>query len=192
MLLAHADAALGRPRRALVPLCGKAADLAALAERGASVVGIELVEDAARAFFEEQAIPAQPTRDGPLVRWAGGAIEIVCGDFFAIERADVGGFDAAYDRAALVAVRPADRARYVAHLRTLLDPGARVLLITFEHDADDGSPPFSVPEAEVRALYAGCAVRALEEADRTEPTEPLRARGGTWMRERAWAIELPA
>ena len=191
LLVRFADAVLGSPARVLVPLCGKAVDLAWLAARGSSVVGVELVEDAARAFFEEQQIPAQPTRDGPLVRWAGGSIEIVVGDFFEITHADVGGFDAVYDRAALVALPGDLRARYVAHLRTLLDPGARVLLVAFAHDAPKDDPPFSVEEPEVRALWDGCAIRALADDDLTDRSEALRARGATSVREQAWSIELP-
>ena len=44
---------LGAGRRVLVPLCGKTEDLAYLASLGHHVVGIELAEAAARAFFVE-------------------------------------------------------------------------------------------------------------------------------------------
>lgn len=191
LLVRFADTVLARPARVLVPLCGKAVDLAWLAARGSSVVGVELVEDAARAFFEEQRIPAQPTRDGPLVRWAGGSIEIVVGDLFDTTRAELGAFDAAYDRAALVALPPALRPRYVEHVRSLLEPGARVLLVAFVHDGPPDQPPFSVAEPEVRELYRGCAIRALSDEDVTDRSENLRARGATTVREQAWSIELP-
>ena len=35
-----------------------------------------------------------------------------------------------------------------------MERGGRVLMVTVKHDArDDQTPPFSVPEAEVRALF---------------------------------------
>jgi thiopurine S-methyltransferase len=180
-------------QRILVPLCGKSVDLAWLAAReGApSVVGVELVEDAARAFFTEQGLPAHRTHDGPLVRWEGGTVEIVVGDFFDVTRAELGGFAACFDRAALVALPPATRPSYVAHLRSLLDPGARVLLVTFEHDAPGDEPPFSVPEPEVRALWTGCRVDLVADEDLGAGTA-LATRGARSVRERVYRIELPA
>ncbi|NLE47300.1 MAG: thiopurine S-methyltransferase, partial [Sandaracinaceae bacterium] len=54
-------------RRVLVPLSGKAVDLRFLAERGLEVVGVELVEAAARAFFEEQALEMSERREGDFL-----------------------------------------------------------------------------------------------------------------------------
>src|SRR5262245_22287608 len=73
-------------RRILVPLCGKAEDLAYFAARGHDVVGVELVEDAIRQFFAEHAItPAIATRGG-LPVYTAGTITLVAGDFFATTR----------------------------------------------------------------------------------------------------------
>ncbi|MCA9677575.1 MAG: methyltransferase domain-containing protein [Myxococcales bacterium] len=163
--LAH----LGTARRVLVPLCGKTEDLAYLAAAGHQVVGVELVPEAARAFFDEH--PDLPP----------GAVEIVVADIFATDRATVGAVDALWDRAALIAL-PADaRARYVAHLRTLLAPGARGLIVTIEYPQDrtDG-PPFAVFEDELRRLWAGADVTIVDtgiagnrrlEVDGIPPTE---------------------
>ncbi len=106
-------------RRVLVPLCGKTVDLAFLAAHGAEVVGVELVEDAARAFFEEAGLRAARTASGPFVRYEAAGIEIVVGDFFALAPADVGTFDAFYDRAAIVALPPEMRVTYAHTLRAL-------------------------------------------------------------------------
>ena len=57
---------LAGARRVLVPLCGKAEDLAFLAASGREVVGVELVEDAVRAFFAEHGLAPTVTREGPL------------------------------------------------------------------------------------------------------------------------------
>lgn len=188
-LVAHFEA-LGSPRRVLVPLAGKSVDLAYLAGRGASVVGVELVEEAARAFFEEQGFAAQRTVDGPLARWEGGAIEIVVGDFFDLTRAEIGSFDAFYDRAALVALPHELRRRYVAHVLSLLEPGARGLVVTFEHDAPPHEPPFSVDADEIRDLFERARVTSLTSVDVTASSS-LTPRGANFVRERAWLIEMP-
>jgi thiopurine S-methyltransferase len=56
---------------------------------------------------------------------------------------------AIYDRAALIALPPELRAKYVAHLKA-----ASLLLITLEYPQErmDG-PPFSIGAAEVQRLY---------------------------------------
>lgn len=192
LLVRHGREVLGGAARVLAPLCGKAADLAWLGKPapeglGARVVGIELVQEAARAFFDEQGIPARSWRDGGFMRWAGGAIEIVVGDFFEVTPVQVGTFEAAWDRAALVALPPPMRQAYVAHQRALLEPGARVLLVSVEHDLGEG-PPFDVREDEVRRLWHGCRVDVL--ADPPESCMP--AREARPYRERAYRIELPS
>ncbi|HVH46372.1 MAG TPA: hypothetical protein VM925_28720, partial [Labilithrix sp.] len=49
----HVDRLGPAPKHVLVPLCGKAEDMAFLASRGHTVTGIEVVEDAVQAFFRE-------------------------------------------------------------------------------------------------------------------------------------------
>ena len=153
-LARHASRIADR-RRVLVPLCGKSEDLAYLAAHDHEVIGIELVEDAVRAFFAEHDATPSITRRGPLAIYTSGAITVLAGDVFAVNEADVGAIDAIYDRAALIALPPELRRRYLDHLRTLVPSRTQALLVTLEYPQDkrDG-PPFSVPETEVRALYA--------------------------------------
>jgi thiopurine S-methyltransferase len=176
-LVRHADV-LGAGRRVLVPLCGKAEDLMCLAALGHRVVGIELVEDAVRAFFEEHGLV--PAIDGNI--YSHGAITLIAGDFFAVTPAHVGAIDALYDRAALIAL-PADlRPRYSAHVRSLVGSGSPGLVITLEFPNDPCTgPPFSVPEAELRSHYGDA--RLLEEV----PENRLPERPAT---ERCWAVTL--
>ena len=49
--------AIGAPEgcEVLVPLCGKTLDMHWLAEQGHAVVGLELVEQGVKAFFEKRA-----------------------------------------------------------------------------------------------------------------------------------------
>ena len=152
-MLARHLARLGTNRRVLVPLCGKAEDLAFLAAHGHRVLGIELVEDAVRAFFAEHQLVPAIERAGELVVYSAGAITIIAGNVFAVAPAIAGPVDALYDRAALIALP--DRARYVAHLRSLVTPGSPAIVVTLEYPPDRmAGPPFSVDEAELRSYYA--------------------------------------
>ena len=166
--------------RVLVPLCGKTEDLAFLAGQGHEVIGVELVEDAVRAFFAEHAATPDIATRGAATAYTAGTITILAGDFFAIRPSEVGAIDAIYDRAALIALPAPTRRRYVEHLRTLAPAGTRVLLVTLEYpqDAAEG-PPFSVPEDEVRALYASAALvddRAATGGRLVERGIPVRER----------------
>jgi thiopurine S-methyltransferase len=161
---------LGAGRRVLVPLCGKAEDLAFLAASGHSVIGVELVEDAVRAFFADRGATPAVSRRGAFTAYEAGAITLLAGDVFATTRGLLGGVDALYDRAALIALPPELRDRYVRHLRALLPAGAPGLVITFEYDqAVMEGPPFSVTEAELRARYDGLAVALVGSVPATIP-----------------------
>lgn len=170
-LLAKHVGGLGEARRVLVPLCGKAEDMAFLAARGHEIVGIEAVEVAVQAFFREHGLAPSVER-GPrgLVFYRAPGITILSGDVFAATNEDVGAVNALYDRAAMVAL-PADvRPRYVAHLRALLPAGSPGILVTFDYDQSliDG-PPFAVNDAEVRRLYDGAEVTLLATGDGIAP-----------------------
>ncbi|WP_133479442.1 thiopurine S-methyltransferase [Cognatilysobacter segetis] len=147
-----------------VPLCGKSLDMAWLASQGLRVLGVELAEDAVNAFFAEHGL--QPVVDETAYgrRYAAGAIEILCGDAFSLDATVLGDCAAVFDRAAIIALPPAMRERYVRELYARLPTGCRGLLITLEYPQHEkAGPPFSVAEAEVRALYArDWTVRTLE------------------------------
>lgn len=183
--LAGHHAVLAPCKRILVPLCGKAEDLAYLAGQGHDVVGIELVEDAVRQFFAEHSTTPTITTDGALTRYAAGSITVLAGDFFAATATHVGAIDGIYDRAALVALPPEMRGPYVTHLRTIAPGATRELLVSFDDpEARPDGPPFSVPETEIHALFASATVELLESA---AALTPLR-RGD--MRERCYSIKL--
>lgn len=166
---------LAGARRVLVPLCGKAVDLAYLAARGHAVVGVELVEQAVRAFFDERTLTPTVEARGPFTAYAAGPITLLVGDIFAATRAELGEVDALYDRAALIALPDDVRGRYVDHLRALLPVGAPGLVITLDYDASRFTgPPFAVGEAEVRARFAGCEVEQREVADNEVARDDLR------------------
>lgn len=174
----------------LVPLCGKSVDMCWLRQQGCTVTGVELSDIAVRDFFVEQGIAAERGADDDFEILEGEGIRLLCGDFFALGAAHTASTAAVYDRAALVALPPEMRARYVDHLHALLAPAAPTLLLTFEyptHETD--GPPFSVDVEEVHALYAGKRrVTLLESLDRLGEEPRLAERGLTQLQEHAFLL----
>jgi thiopurine S-methyltransferase len=189
-LVANQPRAFGDCVRILVPLCGKSHDMEWLAVHGYEVVGVELSELAARDFFAERGL--EPTRGqlGPFVEYRHGAVTILVGDFFAAEPDALGYFEGVYDRAAMIAL-PADlRARYAAHLPTLMTPKGKLLLVTLHYDAE-GGPPFDVSPEEVERSFPHGKLTLLESVDAREETPGPVSRGASFVQENVHLIELP-
>jgi len=212
----------GMGPRVLVPLCGKTVDMSFLARQGCRVVGVEGVAKGIQEFAAEQGVRGRsvpvalpPSIDPERFRAhaivvAGGAGEgdaartpppvlVIEGDFLSLGPDDAAALvpvPAAFDRGALVAVRPAERARYAQVLSDLVAPGGRALLVTVEHDAfADGKlgPPFEVSEADVRALYGEqFDVELLVREDVLEQNPAMRDRGCGYFRECAYLLRKPA
>jgi thiopurine S-methyltransferase len=137
-----------------VPLCGKSRDLLWLRAQGHRVLGVELSPIAVRDFFSENALTPQVTRHGVFERYNADGLTVLCGDFFALTPEIMQDVAGVYDRASLIALPPALRPRYAAHLAAILPAPAKVLLVTMEYpQAQMNGPPFSVSEEEVRRLY---------------------------------------
>src|ERR1700739_935957 len=83
------DLAIPAQSRVLVPLCGKSLDLLWLAGRGHRVLGVELSQRAVEDFFREQQLQPQISEEGGFEVYRAGAIELRCGDFFALSANDV-------------------------------------------------------------------------------------------------------
>jgi len=150
--------------RVLVPLCGKSKDMLWLAQRGHSILGIELSETAVQEFFEEFGVTPDISQKGAFKSYQMENIELLVGDFFALTAADLAGVAGVYDRAALVALPPKMREDYVRLLAKLLPAQAQTLLITFEYlpGAAEG-PPFSVSEEDVTRLFSNeCEIQTLD------------------------------
>ena len=96
-----------------------------------------------------------------------GGIEIILGDAFGLDAEILADCDAVYDRAAVIALPPELRARYVGELYARLPQGCRGLLITLEYPQDEKQgPPFSVTEAEVMERFGrDWEVEVLERRD---------------------------
>jgi thiopurine S-methyltransferase len=188
----HAARLPAPPSRILVPLAGKSLDVAWLLARGHEVVAVELVGAAIEAFFGEQGLePAVETVRGHRVHRTG-SLSFIEADIFAVSPADVGPVDGIWDRAALIALPPGDRGRYLPHLLGLLRPGGRALLVTLEYDQERSEgPPFAVLEDELRGLAGGAELALLERVDVLPESARFAAEGHGWLNEAVWSLVLP-
>ncbi|HTA66172.1 MAG TPA: thiopurine S-methyltransferase [Xanthomonadaceae bacterium] len=151
----------------LVPLAGKSLDMDWLLERGHRVIGIELSELAVRQFFAERELEPDLREDRNGIYHRVGDLVLLLGDAFALDNALLASCDAIFDRAALIALPPAMRRHYADRLYARMPSGCECLLITLEYPQNEkAGPPFSVEEAEVRALFArDWRIEALERKD---------------------------
>ncbi|KAJ8598532.1 hypothetical protein CTAYLR_001330 [Chrysophaeum taylorii] len=183
--------------RILVPLCGKSVDLAFFAERGLEVVGVDCVPLARAEFVNDHGAvvassQATPSGELSVIELPSKAtVRYVVGNFFALDPLavlpDGKRFQAAWDRAGIVAVDPADRPAYVRTLARNVESGGRVLLVAVEHPPFvDGKlgPPFNISEPALRALAnPHFEVERIHTEDRI-PLDPFWSQKGC-----AWCFE---
>lgn len=185
----EARAGVARFRRAFVPLCGASPDMLWLRARGTAVVGVDLSSLALQAFFAAADLTPAVNRVCLFERWAADDVDLIAGDVFDVDAESLGAFDAVYDRAALVAMAPAQRERYAERIAALAAPGTRMLLIALEYDAPAAGPPFPVPTREVEALYRDAfSIARLDTVDATADSPRLRDRGATRVVETAFEL----
>lgn len=191
MLATHWDA-IGAPRdsRVFVPLCGKTLDMPWLAERGHRVLGVELSPIAVDAFFEVLGVAPDVHVSKYGKHHVAGPYELILGDAFALDAAALVDCGAVYDRAALIALPPEMRSRYLRELYACLPAGCRGLAVTLEYPQHEREgPPFSVVEAEVRAgLERDWTVELLERRDILADEPDFVAEGLTALSTVAYAL----
>lgn len=137
-----------------LPLCGKAHDLAWLAEQGYRVLGIEISALAIEAFFDEHGLDYQTRKDERFVGYHSGDICLLQGDFFDLRAEDLADCRLVYDRAALIAMSETQRPGYYQKMKQILPVDSPMLLITLEYrQALMQGPPYAVSEAELRQNY---------------------------------------
>jgi thiopurine S-methyltransferase len=177
-----------------VPLAGKSVDMVWLAEQGYRVVGVELSEVAVEEFFSERGQKPNVRKDGQFTVSFLDQIEIWQGDFFALSPADLPPLDAAYDRAALVAMPDDMQPRYAAKMSELMPANAPVLLLGLDYNQNEmKGPPFPIPQAEIRQLFeANFTVDVLGIRDGLAKSEHLVKRGVTRMEEASYLLKRRA
>lgn len=166
----------------LVPLCGKTADIPWLMAAGFRVSGVELNPLAVEQLFSGLGLDATIAQAGRLVRHSAPGIDLYLGDVFELSAEMLGGVDAVYDRAALVALPSDIRARYARHLAAIT-AAAPQLLVSFDYDtASMEGPPFSVEGAEIEALYGDTHTISLLERVKVEALRTARdVHESIWM-----------
>ncbi|HEX8613871.1 MAG TPA: thiopurine S-methyltransferase [Telluria sp.] len=154
LMLAHIGRlGLAQGSRVFVPLCGKSLDLHWLLGQGYRVAGVELSQLAVDTLFASLGVTPEVSVAADLLHYRADNIDIFVGDIFSLSGEVLGAVDAVYDRAALVALPEAMRARYCAHV-TQLAAAAPQLLICYQYDqAIMAGPPFSIGDEEVRQRY---------------------------------------
>jgi|TARA_B110000238_G_scaffold191472_1_gene225717 thiopurine S-methyltransferase len=138
----------------LVPLCGKSKDLVWLANLGHRVIGIEVSEIGARAFFlENNLIYKESTyKNLKIFEAINIQISIYCGDYFDYDLCDA---EALYDRGSIVAIRPEIRSSYVHHMKSLLGQEAYKFIISLEYaEGFVEGPPYSIKPVEMLSYWS--------------------------------------
>lgn len=188
LLVNHFDAlSLPKGSRVFLPLCGKTLDIAWLLAHGYRVVGAELSALAIDQLFAGLGVAPAVSAQGKVTRHSATGIEVYVGDIFDVSRSLLGHIDAVYDRAALVALPEAMRARYAAHLMDIAGEAPQ-LLISYEYDQSvmDG-PPFSVSNQEITRHYGDrYHMRLLASTD-----VPGGLKGKCAATENVWLLQKP-
>jgi thiopurine S-methyltransferase len=184
---------LGLPTgsRVFVPLAGKSLDMIWLRMQGYSVLGVELSPLAVEQFFAENGMSPTTHASRYGTHFVADGVELICGDAFALDAEVLGGCNAFYDRAALIALPPEMRVPYVRELHARLPRGCLGLLIALEYPQHQkAGPPFSVPEAEVHALYErDWTVAILERGDILASQPGFAAEGVTALQNVAYRMQ---
>ncbi len=168
-----------------VPLCGRTHDIGWLLQQGYRVVAVELSRLAIDGLFASLKCTPEVTRVGDLQRHRAENLDVYEGDLFALSAAQLGSVQAIYDRAALVALPEEMRRDYAAHLNAITGCAAQ-LLISYTYDqATMPGPPFSVPEAEIRAHYSASHRITLLESTPV----PGDLKGRTPALENVWLLQ---
>ena len=182
---------VARNSTVFVPLCGKSRDMLWLREQGHNVLGVEFSSLAAQAFFIESGHTPQCTNRNKFTHLEADGMCILCGNFFDLDKNDLARISAVYDRAALIALPPEIRKRYVRHLINILPPDVKILLITLDYlDSEMTGPPFSVSIDEVVALYQShFEIRLLAQQDVLTQNPRFQERGLSRLQEYVFLLK---
>ncbi|XP_035150705.2 thiopurine S-methyltransferase isoform X5 [Callithrix jacchus] len=109
------------------------------ADRGHSVIGVEISELAIREFFTEQNLSysEEPITEIPgakVFKSSSGNISLYCCSIFDLPRTNIGKFDRIWDRGALVAINPGDRKCYAEIMSFLLGKKFQYLMCVLSYD----------------------------------------------------------
>ncbi|MFK8080460.1 MAG: thiopurine S-methyltransferase [Granulosicoccus sp.] len=177
-----------------VPLCGKSLDMLWLHKQGHQVLGIELSEKAAHAFFNDNHLNFDTHRKGQFTHFVGTGkalgITLMVGDYFALEAEHCASCDAFYDRASMIAMSPDMREQYTRQLARLMRAESTGLLLTISYDQSHmQGPPFSVADTSVHELLSNSfIIKELAHFSGPERLGNLKQRGLETLDERVYLL----
>lgn len=174
-----------------LPLCGKALDIAWIAEQGYEVLGIELSQIAIEAFFDENGLDYERFDTDRFGIYKSGNISLLLGDFFDLSNDDLGACSLVYDRAALIALSESQRPRYYDHMLSIIPAVSNMLLITLDYDqAEMEGPPFGVRADEIQRYYSDAfSITLLESHDILDERPRWREAGLTALSESVFRLD---
>lgn len=152
--------------RMFVPLCGKSVDMKYLYDKGHHIVGVDCSSIAIEEFFSEQNITfscqEMTAIKGRRYQNEDGRIVLYCCDFFSFTDVVHGQFDFIWDRAAMYALKPRDRSKYVCTVNNLMGTGCVGLIETLDFVQIKSDSPYTINDEEIRELYSQCKVELIE------------------------------
>ena len=179
----------------LVPLCGKSKDLIWLQSHFHQVIGVELVTQAVKAFFEESKITPTCSLRDPFATYQHGNLALLQGDIFQMSSKHLEDqpIQAIFDRASLIALPNKLWKNYVELFCSLISPSAKLLLVTLAYEEGVISgPPHSIPENKIFELFAFTTnIELLEKRDILPESPNFQKAGLRWAYEAVYLITFP-
>ncbi len=174
-----------------LPLCGKAHDIAWLAQQGFQVIGVELSGIAIEAFFSEQGLHCLQSESGKFLLSKSDNISLYQGDYFDLPQEVLTECKLVYDRASLIAFDQPNRGRYCEYMHSIIPSRANILLVTLDYDQTQMTgPPFAVSQTEVDQHYQShYQLEELVLNDVLDERPRWRDQGLTALTERAFRLK---
>ncbi|XP_033736866.1 probable thiopurine S-methyltransferase [Pecten maximus] len=157
--------------RIFVPLCGKSMDVKWLSDQGHEIVGCDCSEAGCKEIFERDNIPYtseyRHSVQSTLLKATDRKLSLYVGDFFHLQKKEIGEFDCVWDRGSLVAIPVKRRQEYADILVSVMANETKYLLDCFLVDnVIFGGPPFNCNEKNVKEYFGSqCVVEKIDQRD---------------------------
>ena len=177
----------------VIPLCGKSLDINWLANEGFHVTGIELSDIAvAETIRRANDNFTESTKAGfTIYRAKNTGMEIWQGDFMKFKPGWIPKADLVYDKAALIALPPSQRAAYARKITPLLKEKGQIFQQTFEYQQlEMNGPPFSVRNEELMKYYGeNFHIALLEQWEASDLRKGFAKRGlQSYLKEKVYRL----
>ena len=177
-------------KRIFVPLCGKSIDIMWFLKQGAEVIGVELSTIAIESFFAENNVTYEKINKDHFTIYQAKSLKFICGDFFQLDKNDVGDIDWIYDRASLIALDNITRVEYAQKISQLTLNKSKMMLITLSYKTSvPEHPPYSVTDEEVHLLFSkNFQINTLAQNENLDIMPHLIQRGLTDLTDRLYLL----